>query len=95
MLAGLRAGACAKCRAGRASCAGCVVGVAQTWFLVVEKSVAILERHQDLDTLSTAVPVPRPEETVMVHRKPWKGGSDAGFSGGHRWKGRPKNVGFC
>ena len=24
------------------------------------------------------MPVPEPEETVMVHRKPWKGGSDVG-----------------
>ena len=35
--------------------------------------------QQDPSTLSTAVPVPEPEETVMVHRKPWKGGSDGSF----------------
>ena len=49
-------------------------------FLVVDDAVAILEMHQDPSTVSTAVPVPEPEETVMVHRKPWKGGSDAGRS---------------
>ena len=79
MLAGLRAGACAKCRAGRASCDGCGVGVAQTLFSVVEVSVAKLEYKEEPDTLSTAVPVPEPEETGQACMKPGKGGSDGSF----------------
>ena len=76
MLAGLRAGACAKCRAGRASCAGCGVGVVQTRFLVVEVSFAKLGSQEEPDTLSTAASVAEPEQSLIVRRKPWKGGTE-------------------
>ena len=65
MLAGLRAGACAKCRAGRASCAGCGVGVVQTRFLVVEVSFAKLGSQEEPDTLSTAASVAEPEQSKI------------------------------
>ena len=64
-------------------------------FLSSDGHSQIPDGQQDLDTLSMAVPVPESEEILIVRSKPWKGGSDAGFAGGHRWKGRPENVVFC
>ena len=35
-----------------------------------------LEGHQEPDTLSMAVPVPEPEEILIVRSKPCKGGTE-------------------
>ena len=36
----------------------------------------ILEGQQEPDTVSTAVPVAEPEQSLIVSRKPWKGGTE-------------------
>ena len=65
-------------QAGRA-----VLAVGWGWlrpdFLWSDGHSQIPDGQQDPDTLSTAVPVAEPEETLIVRRKPWKGGSDGSF----------------
>ena len=48
-------------------------------FLSSDGHSQIPDGQQDLDTLSTAMPVPEPEETGQACMKPGKGGSDGSF----------------